>query len=138
MWKWELLHAYDSSNHKQSAKITCRILASHARCKNHTRACGIAASKNPTGFFCWSYVNLSWCLVLKSHVSCWYSTRACVNHTRAFRNHTRECHSWTHTCQNHTLRVEITVVRVENKFVSVVIPFMRVKFIMRVKITLFV
>jgi hypothetical protein len=36
-------HTHDCSNHKQSAKITLRVPASHAWCKNHTRVCGIAA-----------------------------------------------------------------------------------------------
>jgi hypothetical protein len=58
--------------------------------------------------------------VLKSHASCWNSTRACHNCTHTCpkshsvcRNHTHRCHIHTQTCQNysrvsenHTLRVK--------------------------------
>jgi hypothetical protein len=33
-------------------QITSRVPASHARCKNHTCACSIAASQNPIRIFC--------------------------------------------------------------------------------------
>jgi hypothetical protein len=80
-------------------------------CEYHAHKCekaiDIAGSQNPIWIYGWSSVHFMVrfkLFVLKSHASCWNSTRACVNHTLACRNHTREYYNHTHTCQNYTVR----------------------------------